>query len=133
MGADGPSLRIKHLNALQDYLSERIDSRVEEALTPAYRTPIDDDKFRHDCRALHQEQLSCLIRKLSILAEILARQKYHPFHGMVEHGYLAEIEVECHAPAGDDDPNLDSALENLRLEHTFHALTELRMLHASHT
>lgn len=127
------SLRIKHLNALQDYLSERIDSRVEEALTPAYRTPIDDDKFRHGCTALHQEQLSCLIRKLSILAEILARQKYHPFHGMVEHGYLAEIEIECHAPAGDDDPNLDSALENLRLEHTFHALTELRMLHAAHS
>jgi hypothetical protein len=74
-------LRIKHLNALQDYLSELIDSRAEEALLPAYRTPIDDPKFRDACAALHDEQLSFLIRKLAILAEILARQQYPPHHG----------------------------------------------------
>jgi hypothetical protein len=82
-------LRVKHLNALQDCLSERIDSRVEQALPPAYRTPIDDVKFWRDIEALDKEQLSSLIRKLSTLAEMLARQQHFPsHHGVFPHPHI---------------------------------------------
>jgi hypothetical protein len=51
---------------------------------------------------------------------------------MVEHGYLAEIEIENQV--GDqDDRNPDHTVQNLRLEHTFHALTELRKRQAAVT
>ena len=52
--------------------------------------------------------------------------------GMVEHGYLAEIEVEDQAPVGHDvGENLDLVVEGLRLENTFHALAQLRELQAA--
>lgn len=52
--------------------------------------------------------------------------------GMVEHGYLAEIEVEDQAPVGQDvGENLDRIVEDLRLEHTFYALAQLRELQAA--
>lgn len=49
---------------------------------------------------------------------------------MVEHGYLAEIEVESQVQ---DDHNPEHTVENLRLEHTFHALTEMRKRKAAAT
>ena len=78
------SLRIKHLNALQDFLSEIIGAKVEDVLCSAYRVPLDDrqlDHLRsiHSCQKMH---LKHLLRKLLKLAEMLQRDAYSPKHGI---------------------------------------------------
>lgn len=77
-------LRIKHLNVLQDFLSERIDAKVEDVLGSAYRVPLDDDQLEY-LRSTHsyqQTHLRQLLRKLLKLAEMLQRNAYSPKHGI---------------------------------------------------
>ena len=75
-------LQIKHLNALQDYLSDRIEAKAEDVLENAYRTPLNDDQLSSLCSRQHDHQQSYLLKKLSILAEMLARDAYPPEHGI---------------------------------------------------
>jgi len=75
-------LRIKHLNALQDYLSDRIEAKAEDVLDLAYRTPLDEDQLSSLCfpQHCHHSRPKTLLKKLSILAEKLARDAYPPEH-----------------------------------------------------
>jgi len=75
-------LRIKHLNALQDYLSDRIEAKAEDMLDLAYRTPLDEDQLSRLCfpQHCHHSRPKTLLKKLSILAEKLARDAYPPEH-----------------------------------------------------
>lgn len=77
-------VRVKHLNALQDYLLERIQAKPEDYLDMKYRKVLTPGQAACLCSgedADDKEQQYCLLRKLSVLAEMLVRNEYPEHHG----------------------------------------------------
>jgi hypothetical protein len=83
-----PGVRVKHLNALQEHLCERMDVKAEDALCTAYRTPLEKEHLSRLETSLtiptpeHGQDARYLLQKLAALAEILARNTYPPSHGL---------------------------------------------------
>ncbi len=76
-------LRMKHLNALQDYLSNRIDAKVEDNLSITYRVPLSQQQLSH-LSSINTKQThpSFLLGMLLDLAERLQRNAYPPKQGI---------------------------------------------------
>ena len=81
-------MRVKHLNALQEHLCERMDAKAEDALCTAYRTPLEKRHLSRLETSLTSPTLEnvqdarYLLQKLAALAEMLARNAYPPSHGL---------------------------------------------------
>jgi hypothetical protein len=81
-------VRVKHLNALQEHLCERMDAKAEDALCTAYRTPLEKRHLSRLETSLTSPTLEnvqdarYLLQKLAALAEMLARNAYPPSHGL---------------------------------------------------
>jgi hypothetical protein len=81
-------VRVKHLNALQEHLCERMDAKAEDALCTAYRTPLEKRHLSSLETSLtspspkHAQDARYLLQKLAALAEMLARNAYPPSHGL---------------------------------------------------
>ena len=96
-------VRLKHLNALQDHLCERIEAKAEDHLGAAYRTPLDDEQSSHletemiALSAKKEGSPGCrlLLRKLSGLAERLARDAHPPDHGVLLYRELCARYCSC--------------------------------------
>ena len=99
-------VRVKHLNALQEHLCERLEAKAEDALSTAYRTPLEHSHQSHLEASLASPtpkrfQEACyLLRKLAALAEMLARNAYAPSHGLPRlpsiHTYIPSL-MSCAA------------------------------------
>jgi hypothetical protein len=81
-------VRVKHLNALQEHLCERMDAKAEDALCTDYRTALEKRHWSRLETSLtsptpkHVQDARYLLQKLTVLAEMLARDAYPPFHSL---------------------------------------------------
>jgi hypothetical protein len=136
-------LRARHLNALQEELAGRIDARPEDALGTEYRIDLPQPVAAAltaagagtdgSGAAAAQARLAVLRRRLAGLAEMLARDRYAPAHLMAD--YLEAIEdggddSEYSSSDGSHEEGGLGLVAGLRLEHTYHALVQVRQASA---